>query len=90
MTTTYCYFHKGHIATNICEKCGKPICDDCSNSYWHTNAIAAMFQPQKSEEKEMILCKDCLKTTRIRNGLITGFMLVLVLGMIAFFIVTAI
>ena len=90
MTTTYCHFHKGHIADNECDRCGAPICEECSNTYWHTNAIASMFQPQKSEEKEMVLCKGCLKATRLRNGLITGFLLILILGMIAFFIVTAV
>ena len=87
--TEFCHFHKGHIATNHCDRCGYPICDDCSSQYWHTNAINAMFNPQKSEEKEMVMCKECLKFTRIRNGLITGFMLILILGMIAFLIVTA-
>ena len=88
-TTEYCYIHKGHIATKHCDRCGYPICDDCASTYWHTNAISAMFQPQKREEQELFLCKSCLKTTRIRNGLITGFMLILILGMIAFFISSA-
>ncbi len=90
MSENYCYVHKGKIATNDCERCGYPICDDCSNSYWQTNAITSMFQPKKSEEKEMVLCKTCLKSTRIRNGIFTGFMLILVLGMIAFFIISAV
>ncbi len=89
-TTQYCHFHKGHIATNECGRCGYPICDDCSNSYWNTNAITSMFQPKKSEEQEMILCNNCLKITRIRSGVITGFMLILILGMIALFIITAV
>ncbi|MHA1197984.1 MAG: hypothetical protein ACTSQF_01320 [Candidatus Heimdallarchaeaceae archaeon] len=90
MSEKFCYLHKGHLATNDCERCGYPICDNCSNSYWQTNAITSMFQPKKSDEKELVLCGNCLKTTRLRNGLISGFMLLLILGMIALFIVTAI
>lgn len=90
MSESNCYIHKGRKSTNNCDKCGYPICDECSNSYWHTNAIASMFQPQKKEEQKLVLCKKCLKTTRIRNGIVTGFMLILIFGMIALFIITAV
>jgi hypothetical protein len=41
-----------------------------------------MFQSQKSKQEEIILCPGCLRSTRLRNGFFSGFLLILVIGMI--------
>lgn len=81
--TKYCYIHKDKEAFKECERCGHPICYDCSNSYWHTNAISSMFLPQRSKEQEMIFCSKCLKKAKLRNAFISGFLLIMILGLIA-------
>ena len=83
MSENRCYIHTKHIAVNICSRCGLPICEECSKTYWHTNALTAMFQSQKNQQEELILCPSCLRGAKIRNGLFSGILLVLVLGMIA-------
>jgi len=87
MSEKNCYIHDRDKAVNDCERCGYSICEDCSNAYWHTNTITAMFQAQRRKQEEMMLCNKCLRNIRIRSGLISGFLLILILGAISFFIV---
>ena len=82
MSESTCYIHTKYIAENECNRCGLPICEKCSKTYWQTNALAAMFQSQKNKQEELTLCPGCLRNTRIRNGFFSGLLLVLVLGMI--------
>jgi predicted type IV restriction endonuclease len=42
-----------------------------------------MFAAQKNEKEKLILCLSCLRKTRIRNTVISGLLLILVLGIIA-------
>jgi hypothetical protein len=87
--TKYCYIHKTKEAFKECENCGNNICHDCSEKYWHTNAISAMFSPQKQNQQEMTYCPSCLKRARIRNTIITSFLLIVILGIIVFSIIFA-
>lgn len=80
--TKYCYIHRTKESFKECENCGNNICHDCSKKYWHTNAISAMFSPQKQKQQEMIYCPSCLKRAKIRNMIITSFLLVVILGII--------
>ena len=52
-------------------------------SYWKTNALSHMFSAQKNEKEKLILCPLCLRKSRIRNAVISGLLLILVLGIIA-------
>ncbi|MHA1303512.1 MAG: hypothetical protein ACTSQE_08120 [Candidatus Heimdallarchaeaceae archaeon] len=79
----FCYYHQEKKARNECDRCQKPICTDCSKTYWKTNAIAAMFNPQKEENVKLIFCPRCLKIEKIKNTTMTFFFLILVLGVIA-------
>ncbi len=82
MSESTCYIHTKYTAVNECNRCKLPICDECSKTYWQTNALTAMFQSQKHQQEEIILCPSCLRITRLRNGFFSGFLLILVLGMI--------
>ncbi len=82
MSESTCYIHTRYIAENECHRCKLPICENCSKKYWQTNALTAMFQSQKNQQEEIVLCPGCLRITRIRNGFFSGFLLILVLGMI--------
>jgi len=83
LMTKYCYIHTKKEAFKECDSCGRSICFDCSNSYWHTNAISSMFLPQKRKEQEMIFCHKCLKKARLKNAFISSFLLIMILGFIA-------
>lgn len=82
MSGDTCYIHTKYIAENECNRCKLPICENCSRAYWQTNALTVMFQSQKNKAEEIILCPGCLRSTRLRNGFFSGFLLLLVLGMI--------
>ncbi len=77
-----CYLHPKVKATNICDRCNKPICDKCSNVYWKTNGISAMFSPQKEQNVKLILCPHCLKIEKIKSVTLTSFFLILIVGVI--------
>ncbi|MHA1446908.1 MAG: hypothetical protein ACTSSN_09475 [Candidatus Heimdallarchaeaceae archaeon] len=83
MSENTCYIHTKYTAVNECNRCKLPICDECSKTYWQTNALLAMFQSQTHQQEEIILCPGCLRKTRIRNGFFPGLLLILILGMIA-------
>ncbi|MHA1953124.1 MAG: hypothetical protein ACXAAM_05035 [Candidatus Heimdallarchaeaceae archaeon] len=82
--TKYCYIHTTKESFKECENCGNNICHDCSEKYWHTNAISAMFSPQKQTQQEMTYCPRCLRKAKIRNTIITSFLLIVILGIIIF------
>ena len=88
--TKYCYIHDTKEAFKECENCGRNICHDCTGKYWHTNAISSMFLPQKREAQQMNYCPKCLRRARIKNALITGTLLILVIGTIAATIIFAV
>lgn len=85
--TEYCYLHDKKTSTVQCDSCGRNLCEECVNSYWYTNTLSNMFQAQKSKQEEYLLCNRCLKRVRLKNGLIPGFLLILVLGIIITLIV---
>ena len=87
--TKYCYIHKTKESFKECENCGKNICHDCAEKYWHTNTISAMFSPQKQSQQEMTYCPRCLKRVKIRNTLITSFLLIIIVGIITSTIIFA-
>ncbi len=78
----YCNFHKDTKTDKQCAQCYKPICGECINKYWHVNKISSMFGAQQEKPEELILCKNCLKKTKLRNILFTSFMLFIVFGLI--------
>jgi len=79
----YCHYHPETEAFKECENCGRILCYKCSMSYWKTNALSHMFSAQKNEKEKLILCPLCLRKSRIRNAVISGLLLILVLGIIA-------
>jgi len=81
--TKYCYIHPEKEAFKECNKCGRPICYDCAKSYWYSNTISAMFSPQKDSKQKIILCPRCLKREKIKNFIVTSFLLILIIGFIA-------
>jgi len=77
-----CYIHTKVKAETKCNRCYKPICTSCTNEYWKTNAISAMFSPQKPQNVKLLLCPKCLRIEKIKNILITSIFLILILGVI--------
>ena len=80
--TEYCYNHNKKKTAVKCDSCNKNLCEECANTYWHTNTLGNLFQAQTSKQEELFLCDKCLRNARIKNGLIPGFLLILFLGII--------
>jgi len=87
--TKYCYIHDKKEAFKECENCEKAICHDCADTYWQTNALSAMFLPEKTKQQKMTYCPKCIRKTRIKSTLLTSFFLILILSFIIVTIIFA-